>query len=219
MTDAKDDLEEDVQVQTQGQNILSVVPSNGITVVTMTDDDRDSDSIDHIHRAGASAPKSSIGTSKSQSLLYQILGETEYIPYQPKRCEGKIRWKMKTFIARNPRLYTLLYLLIYKILFRRCLVIVDIITDIIVCYQLYQSQEIFWFGLSLVSMYSIFKFNLFVFLLEEWSIVWAVFVLLLLSLCTHVYCNTIYCGLECFFTLYFSKINNMVERYKYETSW
>ena len=79
---------------------------------------------------------------------YNTIEEELSYPYKKGNLWSQLKYYGKSIIVTNPRLFSL-YLL-YKSIWPRALVIVDLWTDIIVCLQLYFKNEIELFSLSLL---------------------------------------------------------------------
>ena len=73
----------------------------------------------------------------------------------------KKRYKkfVKNQIARHAKMYTIWYSIVYNLFYKRCFVLWDMYTDIVIAYQLYLSNEIIWFALSSLFIATPFMIN------------------------------------------------------------
>ena len=78
---------------------------------------------------------------------YTILEDDIFMPYK-NNCWSKFKYYLKSIVVMNPRLFSLW--LLYKSIWPRLLVILDMYTDIIICIQLYKRNQIALFSLSLL---------------------------------------------------------------------
>ena len=91
-----------------------------------------------------------------QQTLISVLNDRQHISHFQARDNytnsRRKRWlfRIKSFIVKHQRLYILLYSLLYKIVFQRCLSLLDIYTDLTVAYLLYINEETLWFTISVI---------------------------------------------------------------------